>query len=321
MGHYAQLTQEQRYRIEALIASGHSNKEVAEDIGVHPSTISRELRRNLSWDSLWGYCAKGAGALGEGRKRRPETRTSAALLTEAERLAGLDWSPEQVSGRLRLERGVTFSSVACRARAKAAPEQAHLRHGKPYRRRGQKEKRGRIPNQKPITLRPAEAEGRSETGHWEGDTIHGRGGLGVLVTLVDRMSRLLLAAPSPNGAKTDVGAAMVALLAEQQAPDGACRTITLDNGKEFAGHEDVSARLDTPVCFAAPYASWQRGTNENTNGLLREYFPKTRPRNATLEQVSEVAEHLNHRPRKTLGWRTPHEVHYGVKMNLTKLHL
>ena len=132
MGHYAQLIQEQRYRIERGIAAGWSNKDIAEFVGVHPSTISRELKRNAAHGSLWGYCAEQAGESAERRRRRPETRTAPELIEESKRLASLGWSPEQVAGRMRQERGLTFSASACRERARSDSDQAHLRHGKSY---------------------------------------------------------------------------------------------------------------------------------------------------------------------------------------------
>ena len=321
MRHYAQLTQEQRYTIEALLAAGWTYKAIAEHVGVHPSTITRELKRNPSFASLWHYCAKNAHNQAEARKRQPTLGTPTEVMAEAQRLAALDWSPEQVAGRLGLEKAITFSATACRTRAKSDPTQAHLRHGKPYRKRGAEEKRGRIPNRRPIGERPPEAALRTETGHWEGDTIIGKGHDGSIVTLTDMRSRLLLAAPVVRRTKELVGARVTAMLNEQRQ-DGRALTLTLDNGKEFAGHEAVAKAAKTDVYFADTHAPWQRGTNENTNGLLREYFPKGMALSqATQAEVDAAMERLNHRPRKSLGWRTPHEVHYGVTMNLVKLHL
>lgn len=298
MRHYAQLTQHQRYQIEVGIARGCSNKEVAEDVGVHPSTVSRELRRNQSFESLWGYDARSAEHRTLQRRRRPQHQTDARILAEAIRLAEADWSPEQVAGRLRLEHGVTFSATACRSRAAPDARHAHLRHGKPYRQRGAHEKRGRIPNKTPIGARPDAANDRSEVGHWEGDTMIGKGHRGVLVTLTDRNSRLTLAAPAARKTKDAVGARLVEMLAEQRGA-GRCRTLTLDNGMEFAGHEAVAEKTRAAVFFADPYASWQRGTNENGNGLLRECFPKQRPlAQVSQAEVKDAVDRLNHRPRK-----------------------
>lgn len=321
MRHYEQLTLEQRYRIGTLLAAGWTYKAIAKDLGVHPSSITRELKRNPHRASLWGCCAKNAHGKAEERRHRPKATTPTQVMAEAQRLAALGWSPEQVAGRMGLEKAITFSATACRDRAKSDPTQAHLRHGKPYRKRGTEERRGRIPNARPIGERPPVAALRVETGHWEGDTIIGKGQDGSIVTLTDMRSRLLLAAPAVRRTKALVGARVAEML-NGQRQDGRALTLTLDNGKEFAGHEDVAEATSTDVFFADTHAPWQRGTNENTNGLLREHFPKGMALGqVTQAQVDAAVERLNHRPRKSLGWRTPYEVHHGVTMSLVKLHL
>ena len=165
-------------------------------------------------------------------------------------------------------------------------------------------------NRVSITERPAEVETRERLGDWEGDTVHGVGGN--LVTLVDRKSGYLSAYPVKRRTRRQVTRAINLLLQGH-----AVHTLTLDNGREFAGHERIALRSHCQVYFADPYSSWQRGTNENTNGLLRQYFPKGSDfSKLTVAAVNQVAARINLRPRKRLGWKTPYEVYSGVSVAL-----
>ena len=168
-----------------------------------------------------------------------------------------------------------------------------------------------------IDQRPKVVDKRSRIADWEGDTVIGCGHQGVLVTLVERKSRYTLAAPLPRRTSALVGQAMIDLLRPHKAR---CKTITLDNGKEFADHEFIAKCLRAKVYFAHPYCSWERGLNENHNGLLRQYFPKDMSlAGVTQCQVDAAVYALNHRPRKCLGWRTPHEVFYELETTPLKL--
>lgn len=159
---------------------------------------------------------------------------------------------------------------------------------------------------------------KTRIGDWEGDTVVGKDHKGVLVTLVERKSRYTLSCPLPSKHSAGVTQAIVDLLRPHRR---VCKTLTFDNGKEFAEHEFIARCLSAKVYFAHPYCSWERGLNENTNGLLRQYFPKgTNLRNITQCQVDEAVYKLNHRPRKCLGYRTPHEAFYNLPLRPLTLH-
>ncbi|MNQ35646.1 Integrase core domain protein [compost metagenome] len=188
----------------------------------------------------------------------------------------------------------------------------NLRHRrKRYRKRyGSHDRRGKLHNRVSIAERPVEVEARERLGDWEGDTVHGVGGN--LVTLVDRKSGFLSAYPVKRRTRRQVTRAI-----NLQFKGHVVHTLTLDNGKEFAGHERIALKSRCQVYFADPYASCQRGTNENTNGLLRQYFPKGSDFSAlTVESVNRVVAKINLRPRKRLGWKTPYEVYAGVSVAL-----
>ncbi len=187
---------------------------------------------------------------------------------------------------------------------RVAPE--HHRAG------GPEERRGKIPGMRPISERPAEAKGRSRLGDWEGDTVVGKGGGACLVTLVDRTSGLLEGGRAGGHNKAEVARTEEESLGRQAE----VRTLTLDRGKEFAGFAEV-VRVGVVTYFADPHHPWQRGANENTNGLLREYFPKgTDFGPVSAEEVRAVYDEINRRPRKRLGYRTPYEVHYSTVLHL-----
>ena len=184
----------------------------------------------------------------------------------------------------------------------------HLRHqNKPYRKRyGSAHNRTGIPNRVDIEQRPQEASESKRVGDWEADTVIGKNHKGAIVTLDDRKSKLRLAAPLQSKKAQDVKEAMIALL---QPIKTFAKTITFDNGKEFTLHEAIANALECETYFAKPYHSWERGQNENANGLLRQYFPKTMELvDVTMKQVFEAVDKLNSRPRKCLGFRTPYEV-------------
>lgn len=314
---YTHLTREERYQIHALHSQGIGIGAIAAQLVRHRSTIDRELARNTSGQ---GYEPAKAHAQAQARLSGPlNVRTLPRHAWEwAERYLRLGLSPEQVAARLHLEGRASPSKESLYLRAYA--DQAaggdlaqHFRCQKAQRKRygsGQ-ERRGTLRNCVRIDQRPKVVDRRSRIADWEGDTVIGGGHQGVLLTLVERKSRYTLAAPLPRRTSEQVGQAMIDLLRPHKER---CKTITLDNGKEFANHEFIAKCLGAKVYFAHPYCSWERGLNENHNGLLRQYFPKQMSLAGVQQiQVDAAVYALNHRPRKCLGWRTPHEVFYGLE--------
>lgn len=320
---YTHLTREERYQIHALRSHGIGIAVIAAQLGRHRGTIARELSRNASEN---GYDPAKAHANARARLSGPaNVRTiSSQTWQQAESYLRLGLSPEQVSARLSLEGQSSPSKESLYLRVyadKAAGGNLieHLRCQKERRKRygSGHERRGTLKNCVRIDHRPKVVDKRSRIADWEGDTVIGSGHQGVLVTLVERKSRYTLAAALPRRTSAMVGQAMIDLLRPHRQR---CKTITLDNGKEFADHAFVAKCLDAKVYFAHPYCSWERGLNENHNGLLRQYFPKAMSlAGVTQVQVDEAVYALNHRPRKCLGWRTPHEVFYGLEITPLRL--
>lgn len=315
MRHYTQLTEGQRYQIYALGKVGLSQKEVAREVGVAPSTISRELRRNRG---LRGYRPKQAH-----RKALRRHREKPKALKMGEEQIGyirgkilLEWSPEQISGRMEQDgvKRVSHESIyryLLKDRHNGGTLYTHLRHkNKKYRKRyGSHDRRGEIVGRIGIEERPEVVDKRERTGDFEIDTVIGKNHKQALVTIVDRRAKLTLMRRVTNKRADLVGQAAIDLLLPIA---GQVHTITADNGKEFAAHKSIARQLDADFYFAHPYASWERGTNENTNGLIRQYFPKgTRFEEITDEMFQAVQDKLNNRPRKSLGFRTPNEVFFG----------
>ncbi len=322
MKHYKQLNQEQRYQISGLLKAGWKQTKIAAELGVDKGTISRELKRNAG---KRGWRPKQAQMLRDERRQAclNGPQFSSNEWHEVERLTRLDLSPQQVSERLELEGVLQISHEIIYRRIyedkrNGGDLHQHLRSQKPHRKRyasGQ-ERRGTLKNRVSIDERPKIVEEKTRIGDWEGDTVIGKNHKGGLVTLAERKSRYVLAGHIRSKHAEGVTGVMTGLLAPYMDK---CHTITLDNGKEFAEHEKVAAALKADIYFAHPYHSWERGLNENSNGLLRQYFPKGMELiNITDEQVLAAVEKLNHRPRKVLGFRTPYEVFFGVKVRYAK---
>ena len=322
MKHYKQLTSEQRYQISGLKKAGLNQSRIADAVGVSKSTISREFRRNKGRRD-W-YPKQAQELRNERRKQCANAqRLSMSDWTEVERLVRLDMSPEQVSRRLALESVLQISHETIYLHIYADKRRGgdlwrHLRCQKPRRKRyasGQ-ERRGTIKNRIGIDERPGIVDQKNRIGDWEGDTVIGKNHQGALVTLAERKSRYILAAQVPGKHASGVTAAVTRLLRPHKRK---CHTMTFDNGKEFAEHETIAAKLNVDIYFAHPYHSWERGLNENSNGLLRQYFPKGMELiKVTQEQVQWAVDRLNHRPRKVLGFRTPFEVFFGKTVRYTK---
>ncbi len=309
---YAQLAREQRYQIYALMKAGHNQTQIAAVIACHKSTISRELRRNCGQQ---GYYPSQAQQLARRRQRHSHgPRITAETWQQVERLLGQQWSPEQITGRLKLERLPTVSHeriylYVYADKRRGGTLHRHLRSQKKQRKRyGGYIRRGQIPNRTSIEQRPPIVAAKRRFGDWEADTIIGARHQGGILSLVERKSKLTRLHKLESKAAGEVKDTSVALLAPLV---DRVHTITVDNGKEFCQHEEITAALHAPIYFAHPYASWERGLNENTNGLVRQYFPKKHDfARITNAEVQGVAELLNNRPRKTLGYRTPNEVFF-----------
>ncbi len=311
---YAQLTREQRYQIKALLDTKIPQWKIAVAIGTTPSTISRELKRNRG---KRGYRPSQAHEKALGRRQKKITsRISAEVWALAEKQLREDWSPEQVSGKLRAS-GIFLSHERIYQYVYADKRTGgslwrHLRHPKKYRKRaGGRDRRGKIPNRRSIDERPAIVDTRSRIGDWEADLIVAKNHKGVALTLTERKSRftLLRTFPSKHAAPITQG------IKELLKWDARRKTITFDNGKEFAGHEEVASDLGADCYFAHPYASWERGTNENTNGLIRQYLPKEHNlKEVSMEEEVMIMDKLNLRPRKCLDFKTPYEVFFGYQL-------
>ena len=316
MRRYTHLTAGERDRIAEMRASGSGVREIAREIGRSESTVSRELARN-GRGGRYGAIAAQRRADARRAACRPARRLDDPTLAgRVRRLIEEDrWSPEQVDGRLRLEAGgrcVVSLSTIYRAVARGdldlpgrEPVRRLLRRRGRRPRRGRAEARGRIRVQHELSERPAEAGARSRLGDWEADTVVGPGGA-CLVTLVDRASRLLVGGRSAGRSCSEVGDALVAALSGRPR-----ETVTPDRGKEFANNDEVSGRLGgVQFYFCQAHHPWEKGTNENTNGLLREFFPKgTDFSKVSDEEVERAYGLINDRPRKVLGYRTANEVY------------
>jgi len=316
---YTQLTQEERYQIYILKKAGNEQATIAELLGRDKSTISRELRRNRG---LKGYRPKQAHALALTRRAaKPRPRIDHENWLRVEALIRRTWSPAQVAGRLRREQGVSIShewiyQYIYAQKRSGGDLHSFLRCQKARRKRyGSYDRRGIIPNQTSIDARPAIVAVRRRFGDWEGDTVIGKGHRGALVTLVERKSLYTaIRAVRHKSAEATREAVNKALTPHRDR----VLTITYDNGREFTDHEGMASDLDAKIYFAHPYASWERGVNENTNGLIRQFFPKDRDLTAvTHEEIEHAMNLLNHRPRKSLGFRTPHEVFFNTRTSLT----
>ena len=307
MSHYKQLTCEQRYQIYVLMQVQQTQNEIARMVGIHTSTVSRELRRNRGQR---GYRPKQAHRLALSRRNKAKKSISEDIWEQVEKLIGIEWSPEQISGRMTLqgERSISHEWIyqhILRDKEYGGKLYKHLRCQRKRRKRyGAYERRGNLPNRVWIDERPAEANQRARIGDWEADTIIGRRHHQAILTLVDRKSRFVLMGKLTTRSAEEVERQMVHLLSPWKS-----HTLTSDNGKEFACHTRVAQSLGIKFFFAHPFSSWQRGTNENTNGLIRQYFPKkTDFSPLSCDDLSFVTDRLNNRPKKCLDFRTPYEV-------------
>jgi IS30 family transposase len=308
---YTQLTQGQRYQIKALLDIGRKQTEIAHQLGVDKTTISREVHRNRGQR---GYRPKQAHEKAVARRKR---KAGVHIFQETWQLVEaklqLDWSPEQISGWLKKEQLPSVSPewiyqyVYTDKRAGGTLHR-HLRCQKKRRKRyGQYDRRGIIPARRSIETRPEAVNWRERLGDWEGDTIIGKRHRGALVTLTERKSRFTLVRKVAQRSAELVTQAVIDSLSWVRHLE----TITSDNGKEFAAHQRISNELLIDFFFAHPYAAWERGANENANGLIRQYLPKYRDLSTvSAHEEIMIMDRLNLRPRKCLAFRTPFEVFF-----------
>jgi len=311
---YHHLTYEQRCQLYTLKKRGDSPSIIAKELSVHRSTVYRELERN---SGRRGYRFKQAQEKSSTRRSEasshPYKMTQQTIAIIEEKL-NLQWSPEQISGWLKKQEysnTVSYETIyqyIWDDKKKGGVLYKHLRHnGKKYNKRGSgKAGRGCIPNRVDIEERPEIVEKKCRLGDWELDTIIGKGHKGAIVSIVDRASKLTKLIKASGKTAKEVEQAILSKLIPIQ---DFVLTLTADNGKEFARHQQISEALNSDFFFAKPYHSWERGLNEHTNGLVRQYFPKSMSFDeVTQVQLDEVEILLNNRPRKVLQYLTPIEV-------------
>ena len=293
---YKYLSQIERYQIASLMKAQHSITQIASLIGRHKSTISRELRRNAG---SRGYRPKQASELAIERSEQSRNAYTVApwVKEQASALLRLQWSPKQVASRLPVSHETLHQHVyADKTQGGTLRKNLRCQKEKIKRHASGRDRRGQIPERRPLTERPAHVEGRKQVGHWECDTVIGANQKQAIVTVVERKSGYAVIAKLSNKTVDLVRQAII-------------KALTYDNGKEFCGHALIDEALKSTRYFARPFASWERGGNENFNGLLHEFVPKKRPmKNINDEEIKMIENRLNNRPRKRLGFRTPAEV-------------
>jgi IS30 family transposase len=303
---YKHLSQIERYQIHSLMKAQHNITQIARLLGRDKSTISRELRRNAG---CRGYKAKQACELA--CKRSESSRNANTLAPwvkeQASELLQLQWSPEQIASKLPVSHESLYLHVyADKARGGTLWKNLRCQKQKRKRYASGRDRRGQIPNRRPLSERPAHIDKRLQVGHWECDTVIGAAHKQAIVTVVERKSGYAVMAKVSNKTSDLVGSAIIQALKPFEAR---VKTLAYDNGKEFSGHARIDEALGSMGYFARPFASWERGSNENFNGLLRQYVPKKRQMaSITNEEIKMIENRLNNRPRKRLGFRTPAEV-------------
>lgn len=318
MKHYHQLTQEERYHITFLMRRGYSIRYVAKELGCSPSTISRKRRRNATHHD-GGYRAEKAHSYAVARRRRCRRKShfSEEHWLQVKGLLRKKWSPDQISGYLKKEGILRISHESIyryilKDKRKGGMLYKYTRIMPKIRRKryNSYDSRGIMRGKRHISERPEAVESREEQGHWEGDTVIGKDKKHCLLTLVERKTGYTLIRKLSARTKAEVTEEASKVL-EAYLPY--FKTITFDNGTEFHDFALLEERFSIKCYFATPYHSWERGTNENTNGLIRQYIPKGECMKP-IGQVwcDEVADALNTRPRKRLGYKTPKELFYGL---------
>lgn len=306
---YKQLTYEQRIEIYILLKAGYNQTQIAEFIGVNKSTVSREINRNTGKK---GYRYKQANQRTMDRRHnaKKHIRFSPELQRLVKEYLTEDWSPEQISGWLKANSleavsPETIYQFIISDQKSGGDLYTHLRQGRKKRRKRikTKDQRGQIPDRTSIDKRPAIVDNKERIGDWEIDTIIGKNHKGALVTAVERKTKFTCIGHVSTREADLVANTLIRMLSPYKA---FVHTITSDNGKEFTKHQKIAEILETEFYFAHPYCSWERGLNENTNGLIRQYFPKKSSLvDVNKEQIVVVQNKLNNRPRKSLNFQMP----------------
>lgn len=319
MKNYHRLAHAERYQIEALVNSGLGVREIARQLNRSPSSICREVRRLAG-----SYRAEVAEEQSQVLRKRPRfdlRKIRGSLKTYVHDKLNLDWSPEQISGRLRCENedvGVSHQTIYRYLKREKEFGGVLWRHLRILR----KQRKDKFPRWKPTRLegrtliadRPAIVEKRQRVGDFERDTVEGKRGRSLLLTAVDRTSRFSKIAWIEKKCSYLTHEKTVQCLKDEFV-----RSITNDNGTEFSQHQSTADQLGTKIYFSRAYRAWERGTNENFNGLLRQYFPKKKDIGVVSEEeIQRIEDLLNNRPRKYLGYKTPKEVHQHLKRQLLR---
>jgi IS30 family transposase len=314
---YRQLNAEERHRLAAMRAQGMQLAVMARELRRHRSTLYREVARNRStYDGAYRATPAMQKTQGRRRRSRRNARYGPAQFAAIERLLRLDWSPAQIVGwRKRQGAGVMSHETIYRwiwaDKQRGGTLWQHLRGARKQRRKryGRYDSRGRLAGKRLIVERPKIVARRARLGDWEIDTVHGRG-KACVVTVVERKSGLVRVGKLPRASGQHTLRRTVQLLQAERHP---VRTITADNGTEFHIYKALERRLGTRLYFATPHHAWERGTNENTNGLIRQYLPRgTNLQRLTQPRCAQIAAKLNNRPRLRLNFRTPNEVYHGT---------
>ena len=310
---YKQLTSEQRYTISVLLQNRTKQKDIAKAINVSASTVSREIRRNSGVRRHYNWETAQANAV-QTRRRKPGNRSvDKDVMEEAKRLLITEqWSPEQISGVLAKDGKYisheTIYRMIRKDKAEGGTLYKHCRHKLKHRTRPVGGKRISIPNRTSISERPTEADGK-RFGDFEMDTIVGRGNHGAIVTLIERSTNMLFMRKLKKGKNAkELARTVIHLLSPFKDH---IKSITTDNGTEFACHEMIAKSLGVTIYFADPYASWQKGVIENANGLIRQYVPKKETfEHISQQQFTKYSKKINIKPRKKLEFKTQHEFFY-----------
>jgi len=323
---YTHLSSKERYVISHLVFHGLSLREISRRLQRHHTTISREIKRNrptYADDAVYWYDA--AQFFVDQRKRMPHhaIRQSNPQLVHYVKCKLLeDWSPEQIASRMTVDYSNSKTMRICHETIyqwiyynamNGGDLYTHLRrhHKRRRKQRRYRSCRGLIPGRVSISKRPEAVDNRKRFGDWEGDTLEGAKGSGGIASHVERKSRYLVTAKLSD--KTSETMTIASAKAFRRVPKVMRKTLTVDNGKEFAYFKRLEKKTGFSIYFADPYSAWQRGSNENTNGLIRQYFPKgTNFKDITNKDLELVVKKMNHRPRKSLNYQTPHEVFYSA---------
>lgn len=310
---YKQLTSEQRYTISVLLQNRMKQKDIAKAINVSPSTVSREIRRNSGVRGRYNRETAQANAMRTKRKKSGNRSIDDAIKEEAKRLLVTEqWSPEQISGALAKDGKHICHETIYRMIRKDKAEGGTLykscRHRLKHRSKPVGGRRISIPNRTSISERPVEADGK-RFGDFEMDTIVGKGNHGAIVTLIERSTNMLFMRKLTKGKNAkELARTVIHLLSPFKEH---VKSITTDNGTEFACHEMISKSLGVNIYFADPYSSWQKGGIENANGLIRQYVPKSETfEHVSHQQITKYSKKINMRPRKKLEFNTPYECFY-----------